>query len=153
MEYISEEIAKLAKKKGYDVPCNSAYKKIGMPFWTFCEDCTLMENDADDVINQIRKKKFHQVLYNKTNFNAFGDDVMSAPYEDELEDWLRNKHNIFLSIVPTTTRLKATVFKNGVEIHKDTRNIDSYGELMQSILIVALNEIKDVKPIKIKKKK
>lgn len=74
MERISFETAKLALEKGYKNGSNKVYTATGKYLWTPYYEETFHNGDED------REFKYE------------------APYQAELQEWLREKHNIFMKI-------------------------------------------------------
>ena len=91
-DYISFEIAKLLKEKGFNEPCNAVYRK------------TLKDNKFID------EPDFHITTFIKSNSelleSGFKDIVFcSAPSLALVMKWLREVYNLFVSIniIPHTT--------------------------------------------------
>lgn len=74
MERISFETAKLALEKGYKNGSNKVYTATGKYLWTPYYEETFHNGDEN------REFKYE------------------APYQAELQEWLREKHNIFMEI-------------------------------------------------------
>lgn len=69
-DYVSFEVAKLLKEKGFDKPCNGWYGRNGTMFYD---------------------------IYRENHNSSFPDDArMSMPTLYEAQKWLREKHNIHL---------------------------------------------------------
>ena len=73
-DYVSYEVAKLLKEKGFDWRCNSHY-------WS---------QDLDT----LRYSDYPQ------NWNCASDDWYSCPTHQMAMKWLREEHNIFIVIEP-----------------------------------------------------
>lgn len=84
MQVISFETAKLAKEKGYIHP-NARLGRFGYFIEHICESY----NESGDIRRVMRK------YYNPENPHYL------APYQEELREWLRNKHNLHIVIIPT----------------------------------------------------
>jgi hypothetical protein len=82
-ELISFSTAKLAKEKGFDIPCYAKYSSCG----------SYMDNLLKDVVRAIGNST-HQKLY-KCN-----DGGVLAPTQALLQKWLREEHNIFIYCIP-----------------------------------------------------
>jgi len=73
--YVSFEVAKLLKEKGFDWVVNTYY----------CDDCDYAQHDI--------------IEYNKENYNSHKIHI-SAPTQQMACRWLREEHNILVCILP-----------------------------------------------------
>ena len=96
MKYVPYEIAKKLKKKGFDEPCIIAYDEVPMA-------CTMSQSP------------FRPINYNdKTSWGGY----MSAPFYQQVIDWLENTHRIIIS----TDRMASSNKKN----HWTSKIINNY---------------------------
>ena len=101
---IKFETAKLAKEKGFDVPCLHRYA-IGFRSNNveLQENHSLCHGGGDDLIHRITGDADYCWL-NKTNFNLDKYSLASAPTQSELQTWLRDIHQVIVEIKLKTGR-------------------------------------------------
>jgi hypothetical protein len=115
-DYVSSEIAKLLKEKGFDEKSQKVYMHNGQLLWAqiFMEGESFINNkDIDLVAN-----------YNDWNIYTQGEYAYLCPTLQMAMKWLREEHNLFIqvTIVPHTTitmEQKYYLFS----IHKDRRRL------------------------------
>lgn len=95
-EYVSLELAKILKEKGFDEGCSTCYFYNGE--WII------------------------QYGVNKNSTN--GQDWMSRPTLYEVQKWLREKHNIYIDVNPATSELD--IYGNEIDLRMTVWGYDMY---------------------------
>lgn len=118
-QLINYSTAKLAKEKGFNLPTNYYYDKIG-----------LEKGDGDC-----------EFIY--LNHNAF-DGLYSAPTQTELQKWLREIHNIIVYAIPSIEDRKKWYCRaqNNESHYIKVDGLDSYEKAIEAGLIAGLTLIK-----------
>jgi len=112
-QLISFETAKLAKKKGFDIPCTTFYSPL--------KDWQLKSKVWNKYA--INKEGFaphicsngHYCIYGmeKTYHNSqWVNKNISAPTQALLQKWLRDIYGIFVNIIPTVKGSEPTIVKH-----------------------------------------
>ena len=114
-EIVSFEVAKLAKEKGFNIPCRSKY--------------TVMKT----------KKKF--TTNSMLSRISTKDNVYLVPTQSLLQKWLREKHNIIVFINPYPTTYAAVIVYNNREDRYATDLYDTYEIALEKGLEEALKLI------------
>jgi hypothetical protein len=117
---ISYPIAKLLKKKGFDIPVNSCYSGD-----EFCLNYSIINQYSQEYFEDkgecliIPYSPFDRSVYLETiNFNDWGDNSYSAPEQWQIMEWLRVNHGIHIEV-----------------------SCDVYGELWYANLFVCSKEV------------
>lgn len=140
---IQLETAKLAKEKGFDVPCLAFY------------DSDKLDNqEGNDLTN------YNSNYWNRKNNHAndlLDNQWTSAPTQSELQTWLRDVHQICTSVIPRRPHsdYKGAIMYQGVNLYKDedgyvnpislpifNKLYKTHEEAMELELIKGLNKIK-----------
>lgn len=129
---VSRQVAELAKDKGFNLECTHAY-----------------------VINYNLKVELNDWIgmidFEASNFNNYSKFmgsmiVASAPTQEQLHKWLRDKHNKFIMPLTTTENrwwfITCTLGKGvghcGAMYDKNTNTFDTYEEMMEEALLTEL---------------
>ena len=124
---ISFETAKLAKKKGFDIPQNKMY------------------SFGSEMFSSILEIKFHDGNKHECSIEPYNwngkigvtsTKYYSAPTQSLLQKWLREKHNIDVYCIPCETQLgNMTLWKS------DDTFVGTYEEALEVGLIEGLKLI------------
>lgn len=81
------------------------------------------------------------------DYNTFWGDLegyVFAYSQTDLQTWLREKHNIIVSVIPHFygTNGENVKYRYKVYVHEDKREFSSWEECLELGLLEALNEIK-----------
>lgn len=124
--YCTYEHAVKLKEKGFNTACNHYYRIIGLNRWEFC---ATPDNE----------------YYTP---DRFGDGEYMGPTLNQISEWLRNIHNIVISIMPRfqfNGENEFKIFYYGViympEGHVTTLEYDSYEYVFKMAITMALNRI------------
>lgn len=143
MKVISFETAKLAKEKGFDKEFSYFYVTKNSKIYGIDEYGGLY--NVKNIFKKIYKVGDYYVEKEK---NAIPD-----PYQYQLMDWLREEHNIYISIIPSVTMaLKSKVSftyqissdSNGEKFNIYSSSMDCYSnyeECLETALQEALKMI------------
>ena len=99
-DYVSFETAKLLKEKGFDEPCYQCYvlidKFVETSYYEFAVNSKLIKFERLYADEQplINSKGFRDFINNKDKSRVF-----AAPTLQMAMKWLREEHNIFISII------------------------------------------------------
>jgi hypothetical protein len=123
-QLISVETAILAKEKGFDVPVLEYY-----------DGCDMLATQSENV--------FDVKNYNKSG----GSTLRSAPSQGLLQRWLREVHDLRVSVVDINTgltdRFYFIFFLNGARVSQYSNPaFDTYENTLEAGLLEALKHIK-----------
>ena len=92
-QIVSLETAKLAKEKGFNVPS----------FGLYCVECDENKNEDDSLVNYY-EDDFYKLKNHNDEENQKGSHHMySAPTQSMLQKWLREKHFVYVTALPSYT--------------------------------------------------
>lgn len=116
-DYVSIELAKMLKDKGFDEPCNKWYGRNGSIF-----------NDA------------HKSNHNNSIPN---DSRISMPSLYEAQKWLMEKHNFYIEICKLNGEWIADIFDLSLDTYLDnySNGNNSYQEALNNGILEALKLI------------
>ena len=91
-KYVSFEVAKLLKEKGFDEKCQKVFNHNGQLLWAqiFMEGESFVDNKCIELVAN----------YNNWNTHAQGEYAYLCPTLQMAMEWLRKTHNIHIAIVP-----------------------------------------------------
>lgn len=101
---ISFETAKLAKEKGFKIPCYRHYNKEGKLI-----EHSLENGSSTDVEFEVELEDLNE------NFNYY-PERFNAPTQSLLQKWLREEHDVYLNITPMAFRGVITHYKAEVAV-------------------------------------
>lgn len=111
-QYVSFETAKLLKEKGFDIPCNSLYRKTLKENKLFDEPnlyiASWLKNNTD-----LKKSEYSDIVY------------CVAPTQALVMRWLREVHQIFLC-VEYTDKSEYYVIVVNTKTKEDLRESEKY---------------------------
>ena len=127
-DYVSFEIAKLLKEKGFDVPCDSYYIY-------FESNVTLYKGHLPEFSDS------------NINHNKY-DDRISRPSQSLALKWLREVHNIYIDILTYTTgkniQFRWVGYEKGRLFSQEegkTIYFDSYEQAVEAALLYVLKNL------------
>lgn len=135
-QFVPYEIANILKEKGFDEPCFGTYNSFG-DFIQSNSEYPLPKN-SDKLHDDIWLKHI------QTHFPDHTPDMLcTAPLWQQVIDWLREKHNIDISIEPGGKPKMYAVFVNSNWIYENTKDrmLYSYPEARQAAIEHALTLI------------
>ena len=98
-DYVSFEIAKLLKDKGFNVWCNKCYGIAvchkGVPI-SFDEECELKDAGLEDEIEYVEGGHLYDIWCNNRKEDA---NVYAAPTLQMALKWLREVHHYYIQIM------------------------------------------------------
>ena len=116
--FVSIELAIMAKEKGFDEGCLRFYFKEERP--TFVEQNTLGKYSYKLIIGRSYVLNSPELVKNNVTF---------APLHQQLIDWFREKHGIYVNadLLPNVTKYKGTFVPLSF-IPKKYKNFESYAK-------------------------
>ena len=124
-QLVSFETAKLAREKGFNVPCLQAYR-----IWRG----NLRKYDANPLEEiQAELEPYTQYPLPEIVYFTQSKEHTLAPTQSLLQKWLREEHNIIISIVPTA-KLGKLGYNYSVLYTEYRLKYDSYEEALEAVL-------------------
>lgn len=130
---ITYETAKLAKGKGFDIPCVNFWYREKMTQNPYCGSGVEYDSDRDCIWNWNHSSPYPNKHY-KYQF--------SAPTQSILQKWLREKHGLNLFITEGTIHQTKYKFYINQHHHKSPE-YDTYEDALECGLVKALKLIKN----------
>jgi len=139
MELVTFETAKLAKEKGFNLGCQDCFDASGSSYsYGWCERLDDFFKDQDFFNSEIEDLQFSEKYFTR-------------PYQSQLQKWLREKHFIYVSVIPSyvgNDSKKRLYFELsfGSKIRQVTGSgyKETYEEALEEGLIQALKLIKKI---------
>lgn len=91
--FVSYEIAKMLKEKGFNEPCLTSYNNE-------CNLCSVWNLSDEDIEEEELMEDTQESLYCKNSTNE--NDYITAPLYQQVVDWFREKHGLSIWVEPAT---------------------------------------------------